>query len=234
MTTSGHHEQWLNPQKDNKYTCSICLCTAQNAVSHMCGNTFCHYCYFQFTLNKTCPICQQPSNSTPDYRLRREIDKLELYCPLKCGMKVSLNYKSQHLEKYCIHRLVKCEKCSEKVSLSQMSSHILKFCIYRKVNCDKCKVLIPYQELEKHTKSQCKKRIVHCSWCQLKITVDELKTHMTSPEFVGLHLSKMSERMLLMEEKGENDQREIKQLKEKLDKFEYNPKLANISLKNYV
>lgn len=172
-------------QVDQNFICNICKLVFREPMQRECGHRFCKICLEKTDVKATCHDCLKESedekdhyptvsmlsseiNCSPDYFLRKELDRLPAHCiNPKCVWKGKFKEYKQHCLT-CDWLLLECSRCHTKdIPLSMLEDH-RKDCATMIVCPLDCGSQIPQRKLSDHIHQElCKhllqmKSLINC------------------------------------------------------------------------
>eukprot|EP01022_Parablepharisma_sp_SALTPOND_P014285 TRINITY_DN1929_c0_g1_i1.p1 TRINITY_DN1929_c0_g1~~TRINITY_DN1929_c0_g1_i1.p1 ORF type:complete len:325 (+),score=1.78 TRINITY_DN1929_c0_g1_i1:119-976(+) len=231
---------YQNAKFEERCVCCICLNIPHPdfAVCHQaCGRIFCESCLkSSCAIKKVCPFCRRYLERIPGlvrdecHFIYAYMAEITVHCPLQdngCTWKGERILLEGHLE-ICPYGLVECIfGCGTKMYRWEFYEHS-KRCESTKKKCESCLKLVFLAELKEHTmkclgdsKVNCPFKKLGCGWKGKKCNLLD-------------HLQQAEEKHdKLVEEAKRIDDKNVKNLKEKLKKAEKKiTELANGKMKN--
>lgn len=84
-------------------------------------------------------------------------------CPNVCGSILLRGKLSEHIQKECSKRKIKCSYCQSEIVAEKQQVHILD-CPQWTISCPSCSVELVRQQLQRHLSTECQKTIVKCQY----------------------------------------------------------------------
>jgi hypothetical protein len=141
------HLKLADLEVDPHLLCTICHHLCKDAVAHDCGKLFCHLCWMRQQL---CPVCKKGGTPHEAPRFRRQIQNVNVYCPLECGATYRLLGNHRHITVECVNRIISCHSCQYKMPASTMQFHLSQQCPNRQIQCPICTAIVREKDVLAH------------------------------------------------------------------------------------
>ncbi|EDO46837.1 predicted protein, partial [Nematostella vectensis] len=116
---------------DQNLLCNICVGVLENAITTICGHSFCESCLETWLSRpevQSCPSCRSHVLSLdliPVHAIRGLVDGLLVHCENAdngCDIVTRMDNMKSHLES-CPYGLVQCKACEVKVKRIDLQTH---------------------------------------------------------------------------------------------------------------